>query len=325
MRALFVAKSLYPSAGGVERHVAGLQAALERRGHSIVLLEMGPTGKFVRAVRRTASILRSERIDVIHAHDFLAVFCAWIAMLFAGRWCPLHMTTHGYEGYPLKYHFIVAHRVAHRLAKSAISIGAYIDTWYGTKSSLVLHGGVENQGLAAKVRADRTMCFVSRLAPDTAALEVAQTFVKLSKRRDDCAFVVGGFGPSAGAVGKALEGSTVRYIGRVDIPETIFAQCTCVVANSYLAILEALSVGCVVIGFAQNALKVDYLNEIASACPAVRVARSLPELEAMLVAHLSATEEDINVCSKAAKTYAERMTWDNVARDYVALWSQGVP
>lgn len=110
---LLVADSL--DAGGAERHVVGLAASLVRAGHLVtigcstggVLVEIARQhGVIVRPLlatrakrrvsvafaRQLASLLRSERFDLVHAHMFASAAAAALANI--GGWMPLVVTEH---------------------------------------------------------------------------------------------------------------------------------------------------------------------------------------------------------------------------------------
>lgn len=315
---LFVANSLPPKMGGVERHLAQVAVALRKRGHTVEFFELGPTSEAIAEISSLRATLASGRHDIVHAHDFTAAIISWAAFrtLRTHQRRPLFLTTHGYESFPLKLRYVVAHRFAHAVARGSIAIGAYIDKWYGTKSNVVLHGGV-TAGSAFEPRTK--VSFVSRLAPDTNAIAVTRSFARLAKSAKGKTFVIGGFGPDSNQIASLAHGADIDFLGAVVEPAKIFAESSCVVANSYLAILEALAAGAIVVAVADNALKADYLREMAAASGAVFVC-SPNELETALAHALSLSDDELLRLRSRAAQYTARLSWDNVAGVYEGLW-----
>lgn len=321
MRVLMTAAECAPKLGGVERHVEALRRELAACGCDVTVLELGRGARSVRALPRLLRVLKTQQFETIHAHDFLPAIVTWIAMRVAGVRIRLHVTIHGYEGFPLKAHYVAGHRLAHRLAGKVIAVGSYIDSWYGTHSNLVVHGGVTpvRTSISAPHEPAASVVFVARLAADNNCIEVTQALIACSGMHGGVQCSVYGFGPLAERVQGMCAGTAVSFAGAtVDAARTL-SQASIVVANSYLTILEAFSLRKPVVAYCDNALKRDYLEELARASRALIVASTIADLEAAISRLLADRAEREYLASRAA-LYAERFSWSNVARDYLNLW-----
>jgi len=296
--------------------------ALRSMGVSVDLLAVGKTSQAGRGINDIVNKLRKDNIALVHAHDFTATLICSIAIALSGhRSIRLYSTIHGYEGYPIKRRFVLAHRLAYLLSRRVINVGSYIDKWYGTHCNVVIHGGVTAAPPSPKVSVPMVV-FVSRLAPDTCAVEVAEALSELAKERPSLRVIIGGFGPCESEVRAIIDGVTnIDFIGTVSDPPTIIKSASIVVANSYLAILEALSLGKPVASIASNPLKHDYLKEIADASGGIVVTSSKRELVSKVVELLDTSTSGAREMGEAGKAYSARMSWENIAKDYRALWS----
>lgn len=318
MRILMTAARCSPKMGGVERHVEALRTELETMGHDVFVAELGEGIRSLRALPRLALRLFRQKYDVVHAHDFLPAIATWLALRLTGNRTGLHVTIHGYEGYPLRARFIAGHRLAHRLAKNVVAVGAYIDRWYGTRSSVVTHGGVRHAPQSAVPHSPRVV-FVSRLAPDTSCMQIADGFIRAGGRFSGTRFAIYGFGPLAESLAALCSGTAVEFGGPVSDAESVVSAATVVVANSYLAILEAFSAGKAVISYYDNALKRDYLAEIAAASSGILLAGNARDLDAAIARLLNDADVRERLAANGA-AYAKRFLWRNVASDYLNLW-----
>ena len=322
MRILMLATRCLPDVGGVERHVDAVASGLRDKGHVVKVFALGGIGDFWKRVPLLILIMLQERFNVIHAHDFLPTIIAYFVRLIVQPKASFFCTIHGYEGFPLRRHFIYSHLLAQAMVKKTISVGGYIDKWYGTKSDLVIHGGVASAQIAPLPRKLRGV-FMGRLTRDTDALEVARAFKLAACKLPQAAFCMYGFGDMVEEIGMMIQGQQNLTLGGLcSEPEEVFETASVVVANSYLAILEALSCGRPVISIYGNPLKADYLREIASGCRAVTVCDSAEDLAAALVALLN-KQHAREAMAEEAVVYARRHTWNAVVDDYEAIWNGG--
>lgn len=308
----------YPNIGGVERHVEYIRRELVKIGHTVEVLEVGEGLSALRSFPNLVTALRCGSFDVIHAHDFVASIVTWAAARYSRTKKDIYATVHGYEGYPLRPVYVLAHRFAHRIARKVIAIGSYIDRWYGTRSALVVHGGVDDV-LTTPEPESPVIVFISRLATDTNSMEVVEALVALAAEYPEAHFRIYGFGPLALSVNEKCHASAVQFGGAISNVNDVLATSSIVVANSYLAILEAFSRGKPVISYYGNPLKRDYLEEIATASKAAEVVGSVQELQRVIGDLLDDSSLRATL-SKRALAYAQRHQWSWVARDYLRLW-----
>lgn len=316
---MMTAARCFPNMGGVERHVESVRRELAQAGHLVDVVELGEGRRALRSLLHLCGLLRRKNYDVVHAHDFTPALVTYAAMVISRSRRRLYVTIHGYEGFPLRTVYVAAHRFVHRLAARIIAIGAYIDQWYGTRSNVVLHGGIDKIDSAAEPSL-QAVTFVSRLAQDTNAVEIATAFAAVSHRRPDVKFKIYGFGDCTERVKGICAGTPVEYLGPIADVAPVLADATVIIANSYLAILEAFACGKPVVSYYGNPLKKDYLSEIAEASKAVMLAGTPEELQGTLSKLL--VDRGLRAqMSERGLAYAERFRWRNVARDYLSVWA----
>lgn len=319
MRILMTAARCYPHLGGVEKHVESVRRELLEMGIRVQTFETGEGLRALRSVLRLARVLRREKFDVVHAHDFMPLIATLLAKILAFQGWRVFVTIHGYEAFPLKRLHVWAHRFAHAVSIRVVAVGAYIDRWYGTRSHVVTHGGTDAAGLVASPFVP-CVTFVGRLARDTNALEVARAFVAASKAHRTARFKIYGFGELELPVKDICAGSRVEFCGETRNVAEVLEDANLVVANSYLAILEAFSMGRPVIAFYSNPLKRDYLAEIAEASKALIITDSVAELS-RLICDVLEDRDRHEVMAERGRCYADRFLWRYTARDYVNLWT----
>jgi glycosyltransferase involved in cell wall biosynthesis len=317
-RVLMTSARCFPKLGGVERHVEAIRRQISAMGHDVTVIELGEGLGAIRALPQLIKILRNAQYDVLHAHDFMPALVTWAAKHLTRSPANFYATIHGYEGYPLRRHYIAAHRIVNRLAEKVVAIGAYIDRWYGTRSHLVVHGGVEEAAAAPALESGRVV-FIGRLACDTNSMEIAEAFSAAAKRHSHVRFTIYGFGPLQDAVNDMCRRNGVEFAGAAFEVSEILKSASVVVANSYLSILEAFSLGRPVLAYYGNPLKRDYISEIAQASSAVAAVGTPQELSAALDELIQDKGRRASL-SKRGIAYASRLSWHNVANDYLNLW-----
>ncbi len=330
-----------PHVGGVERHVHAIVQEAAKDGHTITIVtslhdpelsyvqqdfwqdELSDQIRILRIpVRSSNSII--ERImlwtwmlrhvglfisaDRIHIHDVF--FWAWPIRILL-PWKKMYMTFHGFEaGRQVSAKAIRARQIASRLTQGNIAVGAWIESWYKTKPTFVTYGGATPH--TSTSRKDRTAVFVGRLEEDTGILSVIEFAKKHHVMLD-----IFGDGPLQEKVKRMIKGSPwIQYLG-VTKEELLFVPYQYAFVSSYLSMLEAMQQKTLVVAFAVNELKVDYL-----AChPVVKamvVVKSMSELEPW-GEKLNAQDEDHMV--EQAYTWAVSQTWKSVYDScYAPLW-----
>lgn len=272
MNILFLTKYFYPHIGGVETHVLELSQELSKN-HSVVVLTQNygklpayeeykeieihrfkyPQIKFLGLFSIWSHLYKNKKLieeaEIIHCHD---VFIWYLPFKFLFPFKKVYMTFHGWEGvWPIPYKNIVLKKVSAYLSKGKISVGKYIEKYYGIKSDFVIYGGA-----GAKIKKPKkvkdSVVFLGRLDKDTGILQFLEylknhkfkkvLFVGDGEYKNECAKygkVTGFTNPNA-----YLEDSEFAAVG------------------GYLGYISAQTYGCKILTFADNPLKRDYWNEI---------------------------------------------------------------
>lgn len=330
-----------PHIGGVERHVHAIAAEAAKDGHTVTIIttlhepelsyiqhdfwqgEMSDQVRILRIpIMQSHPILERVSIwswmvrhsglffqaDRIHIHDVF--FWIWpIRLLFP--WKKMFLTFHGFEaGKTITSKAIRARGVAARLTQGNICVGAWIEKWYKTKPTCVTYGG--STLLVSSKRKGRTAIFVGRLEEDTGILNAIEFAKKHHVMLD-----IFGDGPLKERVLKLIRGiSWIQYCG-VSKDDALFVEYQYAFVSSYLSILEAMQQRTLVIAFAVDALKADYLASHPMVSAMV-IARNSTELESW-VERLNQEDEDRMV--EQAHTWAVSQTWKSVYDTcYAPLW-----
>jgi glycosyltransferase involved in cell wall biosynthesis len=237
VRVVHLTEYFFPRVGGVERHVLGLSEELAHRGHEVAVLtrrhepalpSCEPVGAIRvyrpvpaashRAAHRLAwvallphlSLLRDA--DVIHVHDTVP-FVRWylpLKPLLPAK--PVYLTFHGHEGNcPPARRDVLARRAAVHLVRGSISVGHYLEKWYGTRSRVVTYGAVRELPRAGETAAGGGRPGVSETATPARAAPAEEDPGTRSRT-----------GPSPLPVPEALAGAgheTALFLGRLE-PDT---------------------------------------------------------------------------------------------------------
>jgi glycosyltransferase involved in cell wall biosynthesis len=352
VKILMLSPSYAPQIGGVERHVEALSRALVSCGDRVTILSRAcsadvpgeernqgvhvlrvPTGSggappsnagIRRWLRAHRAILRD--VDVIHAHDYVT-FVSWL--LPVAPWsvrARAYVTFHGYERYPIQRRDLILRRIASRLARRSLAVGSFIDRWFGTRSSAVIHGGVDpltaeetDRWRAADPR-PHEVAFLGRLAEDTGISTLVAGLSLVPEDRRPPLVVIGDGPERAAAEALARErGLTCAFLGWIADPWARIRPGSLVVATGYLSILESWIRSLRVLVPYDNPLRLDYY-------------RSLPHSEGGLIAVDSPSRLYLEIASlldapwperrlpEAVRLWASGQTWEAMAAAYRRLW-----
>lgn len=347
-----VTPAFFPAVGGVERHVAGLARVLAHRGHRVSLVNFGPekgpprreTWRGIpllrlgsrrclgssllvkcRAALRLVQFVRAVRPDIVHYHDF-AVFVRLHLILKAVLPRARHyITFHGWEGLCPPAPEVVGKRqwVAQK-AEGSIAVGHYIERWYGTKADFVTYGASDaSPDCRLSDFSSRGAVFAGRLAADTGIMAYLEAVRLLKQNGTTLHLDVLGDGPVAEDAREfaASNKLSAKFHGFVPDPYPIMQSAQFAFASGYLAIIEALSRGCLVIATYDNELKKDYVTMMP---PAEYGFLHAPNAEGIRDAVLFAVSEPEKAKGivRRGKRWARGLTWDALAEVYEALWSK---
>ena len=348
-RYVMIAQSFAPLTGGVERHVAGVHAALGRLGHSgrIVVVHKGPAPRGLapdvewiqfpaglsraRILARPGSIvrllrtLRAERGSVLHFHDAATLHPFLPLLRLFGLLRKTYITFHGWEGtFPPEPTVVRQRRECERAAAGTILVGEFIRRWYGAKGDVVTYGGTDVGNLASlpPLRPGEPLraAYVGRLEPDTGLPVILDAFRRLRKMPGAPVHLsVFGSGSMEPMVRKEEGGSVTLEPAPADIA-SVYRSYPVILASGYLTILEALCAGRVVFACYDNLLRKDYLtlHPAASSC---YMCGGAP---ALLDGLIDCRDEMPAVLARceAGWAWARTQSWDRVAGDYRSLWSR---
>lgn len=358
MKIVFVTVHYHPEVGGVEKHVCQVAKSLVAAGHEVTVVTATHDPKLPRHdVNNGVRVLRLHRstvpvlgrvlvnmefmgnlglllgADVVHYHD-VAAFWGWglasypLLRLFGKK---VFLTFHGWEGVvPPRRAMVMRRRVSATLAAGTLSIGAFIDRWYGTRSDSVSYGGVDHLRYKSDgcERADSPLrvVYLGRFASDTGLPLLVEairlSFPELGGRLH---FDFIGTGPLEGEL-KLLQaegGGCIKVMAPVSDTAAVVKDATVVVASGYLSILEALTARRIVITLYTNPLREDYLR-CHPAADSLWICGTPQEVRAALL-HVLDRPDEARIRSEAGWHWAKSQSWENVAGEYLLLWaSKGI-
>lgn len=343
MKILFLAAHFYPHRGGVETHVFKLSQELIKKGHKVrvvtegsvgsgiqhtmiegidvVYADFGPPGK-LKKFRIWWQMWKMRRYfkqaDVVHCHD---VFFWYLPLRFWYVHKPVFITFHGYETVvPPAKKAVAIRRLSNMLAKGSINIGAFIETWYGTKADMTLYGG--SDGFIEPPDRDKPfgkpqtiqIVLIGRLEKDIGIHTYIHVFEELKKRRIPFHMDVCGDGSLRTVLEKygdvhGMVADITPYIKKADM----------VFVSSYLTIIDALSHGKMICSVYENSLKKDYLCDSPFAAWLCISENPQESVEYVLAAQRQSFQHpDL----PAIKNYITHTTWAHVADSYLTLWKK---
>lgn len=334
MRILFLTRLYWPHVGGVERHTASLSSSLSKRGHkvkilttryakglkakenkdSIEVIRFGqPKIKLLGLIYTWFWLVRNinliKKSDIVHVHD---VFVWYLPFRFIFPKKPVYTTFHGWEGkYPIPSINILQKKIASKLSSKTISVGKYINKYYGISSDYVTYGGVGKYESKFKKKENKII-YVGRLDEDTGI----PILLKLFERYNDIYhwYKVDFLGD--GELRKECE-KFGKVKGFVD-PTQSYEKASICFASGYLTILEAMANKCMVICAYDNPLKKDYYRLtpfkkwiITSDSP-VEIAKVLRNYSKNKNKYKNMIEEGYN--------WVITQTWERLTNSYIKLW-----
>jgi hypothetical protein len=244
MKILFLAHHKWPHIGGVEKHIEAIKNILSSKDYEINVISEEdikyPKIKIVGLFYIWWWLFKKRDIiknaDIVHVHD---VFIWYLPFRFLYPRKKLYTTFHGWEGvYPIKLWQLLNKKIANKLSKGSISVGKYIEKYYGIKSDHIIYGGVGKLSKNKFVKKKDTIVFLGRQDADTGINEFKEW---LKKQKNNF---------------------KVRHISNDPNPEKFLKSAQYCVPSGYLSYLEAKNNFCKIITFANNPLKIDYWNEI---------------------------------------------------------------
>ncbi len=237
--------------------------------------------------------------DVIHIHDVF--FWYWPIRLLL-PWKKVYITFHGFEAGSLPTEKAkIARQRADKWTRGNIAVGTWIEKWYGTKADFITYGAADC--LSVKVTAetsDDTRCvFIGRVAKDTGT----NVYAKVIADMPQCKLDVFGEGSKQGSIADSC----------ATFPEYDLA---CV--SSYLSIVEAMQSKVLVLAYASDSLKWDYLQSHPMSNNMI-IVRNSDEMKSFLRGF---KKEKYKSQVDLAYKWAKRQTWQSVYLIYKELWQR---
>ncbi len=333
----------HPHTGGVEKHVLKTSLLLQKQGWQLTIITQQldlslPTQKQVQGLTVNRFSFPKVKLfgliaiwlklltqyfslflkaEIVHVHDVM-LWCLPLRLLFPGK--KFVLTMHGWEGtYPIPKKNIWLKRLSALMANQVVSVGSYINKYYGIKPNAVIEGAISTQ-MATKPFLKKSskpvkLIFLGRLAHDT-GLPILLSAVKQlsSQQKSNLELIFIGDGPlktECGQVGQALGWQSEQQTSQQ------LVQAQFCFAGGYLSAIEAMALGCVVLVATQNPVKKDY--------------RQMSKLRDKLVT-INNSEELIKVFNKPQSllltekikqnmAWAKQQSWDEIAQLYLKIYS----
>lgn len=326
MHILIITPRFFPSIGGVENHVAAVLPLIARDHTCTVVTEQttqnapakektqwGELVRFAYPHTKIFGLLHIwlwfwhqrkliQRADIVHIHD---VFVWYFPFRFLFFRKPIVLTMHGWEGsWPMPLKNILYKKIAAFFSNSVITVGSFIQKFYGIKSAETIYGGVALSQIKAHATPPKSdVIFVGRLAPDTGLLLLLAALKTRQKNLQTILFC--GDGPLRSECEKLG-----KVVGFVPQPEAYMAHATTVFASGYLTILQALALKKQVVVAYDNPLKKSYYADSPFA-PYISICDSQEEIQVALRKPKSLEQEH---------TWITEYSWEKVAEKYLATY-----
>lgn len=251
-----------------------------------------------------------RRADVVHCHD---VFIWYLPLRFLLPTKKVFTTFHGYEGYPLKKKDILIRKITELLSHGNISVGKFIEKWYGTSADKIIYGAVEKSKKYPKINRPIAL-FYGRLDDQTGILDYVKAAGFVEDQNPDFRLDVMG----EGKYRKKVE----KYVKRGFESNTsqILAKYRFAFLSRYLSMLEAMMLKKLVFALYDNPIKRDYL-EMSPFKKFVVICGSAEELAEKLFYYIRHPQTELRL-TESAYLWAKDQTWEKVADVYLKLWKK---
>lgn len=257
-----------------------------------------------------------DKAEIVHVHDVMW----WVLPLWPLIRKKLFMTFHGWEGeYPVPASHIWQRHLWSQLSRGSIHVGEWIAAFYVDQPDMVTYGGVSvpkkliDKSIKKLDKNNIKVVFVGRLEQENEIEGYVEVVSRLRQEMGVTMTWVGGgsFEPLCAQIGTVT--------GTVDNIWPYLEEADLVLANSYLSMLEALSLGKTVLSLYSHPLKEAYLRSFPGAKYLLIADHPVPL--AATVSELLNHPETLAELNLTARTWARQQTWSNVAKRYQELWT----
>ncbi|MHA1636974.1 MAG: glycosyltransferase family 4 protein [Candidatus Thorarchaeota archaeon] len=341
---LMVAPRYRPAIGGVEKHIEKLVERIEKKGMQVTILTKSHQRDLkIQEIVGTTRILRIPfgwdrnpflvyfwmvynrqqfmKFNIVHCHDPMPLLQWYLPLRILYRNRPLYATYHGYERDPVPIVFKILRKVANIFVKASMCIGHFIPKIYNMTCNHVTIGAVER---TKEYQTERNgIVYIGRIEEDTGILQFIEALAILKKEYGKSSkFIVIGSGSQSASVEELARkhGVDIHLEGISDDPLPLMAKCEICLAAGYLGILEAMSLGLPVIGFARSPLRSEYLKAIIKEGGPISIQTS-PEGIAKAIASTLQNPVLAHDIATKGREFAAKFTWDRLVRSYIQLWT----
>ena len=336
MKILFLTRLFWSHVGGIEKHIDEISKILVKRGHLVSVMTTRhnaelrthepvhgyniirfdqPNIKYLGLIYTWFWIVKNINLfiksDIVHIHD---VFIWYWPLRVLLPFKKVFITYHGQWGkYPIPYVDILQKKIGRYFSNGVISIGKYIDKYYGIKSDIISYGGVNLPN--NKVKKDNNLLlYVGRLDSNTSLPKILEFIHNYHTT------VYGSYVKVIFCGDGELKDECKRYgkvLGFVD-PSPYYEKAKFVFASGYLTILEAIANKCLVFTTYGHNLQKDYyqLTHFRDFMILCEDERELGENFAYYNRYIKKTEAIIN---KGYKWVMDQ-SWQKMADNYYKLW-----
>lgn len=343
MKILMLVNRFYPDIGGVEKHTYKISQEFIKDGNEVEIVtftknkdslpkeeidgikinrifQKSKWNNYFWMLKNIKLIINS---DIIHCHDF-STFCSlYFPFRFLLLWKKVYITFHGWEGdMPPKRKIIKIRKIVEKLTYGNISIGHFIEKWYGTKADIVTYGAAE---MFPKLKLDfkkNTFVYIGRLEEDTGIEMYLKTFKMLKEKYNlDLKIDICGDGSLRKKLENYVETNKINGIfhGFVNNPEYYIEKSEFSLTSGYLGILESMIQKKIVISNYENKLKKDYLTLIPNAKNMLIISNNSIDLSQKIFSILFDEERKGDLINNSYN-WAKDLTWEKMKGNYYNLW-----
>jgi glycosyltransferase involved in cell wall biosynthesis len=349
MNILFLTGSFYPQIGGVEKSVFCVSRELCRKGHNVSIITqkldesvnqeffkegftvyrippsiIPKTGTFWKWVWLLFHFKLIWKADIIHFHDFDVLIKWFLPFRFLFFRKKYYITFHGYEGFPLRYRYILFRKLSEELTHGNICVGEFIKRWYRTKPDIIYYAAVDVNNTTEVSSAEDYILFIGRLEKDTEVMNYLESLkLYYSATHNRTILKIVGDGSLKSKALDFLNKNNIPYefCGFQQEPEKYIKRAKVVLTSSYLSIAESLAFGKIIIAFYSNNLKRDYLKCFPENDSLFFIMDDFNKT-AKKIESIISQPGDFEEMSIAGMEYAKELSWSKVADKYISLYNK---
>lgn len=338
MKIIHITSHFFPSIGGIEKHVMNIAKIQCELGHSVTVITgqyngMNPVDNIDNIMVLRFPALRSKErkflwhlrklplyfgADIIHIHSIMSINNIPSILI---RKSKSVITLHGWGGiFPIPEKDILRTRsIKERFSIKSVSVGHFIDRWYGVASDKVIYGAIDRSVINRQTKSDKCydICIFGRLEPDAGIKIYAEALKIFTKRHPSIKVCICGDGTLKDVLISSLDCEVVEFHGFVEDPLAYVGRSRLCFTSGYLGILEALSLNVQVFSVYDNPLKEDYLK-LSPFAEYINIAGGSAELLSQLELRLSKD----SLSSLVAPDFLLRHSWESVSNIYFELYRE---